>query len=356
MKRFVKMLIIVVIFALFSLSVSAKEPEDYINDYKELLPEEYSSIITDELYPDVGPAALLGEIAKRISGEEGAIAAFFSTLLGVIALSSFAALCPERVRSVTETGVGLIVSVTVGGMLVSLFLKTQESLSSANGFFSSMIPILSSITLAAGGVKSASALAAGMNTALSLVGGGFVASLSAVSGFSFAMGISGSVGGEGAASVGRSVKSLFMWIFGIATALIMGTLSLQTLVSGASDSAAMRSAKYMASGSIPIVGGTVSASLSTLWSGLSFAKGIIGGTSIFVLLVMFLSPLLLLLIYRLMLSVAIGIADFLRLGAPYRSFCAFRSSFDLIIAVYSLSAVLYIFEIILFIKGGVNLS
>ena len=146
-----------------------------------------------------------------------------------------------------------------------------------------------------------------------------------------------------------------MWILGLGTAVLMGMLSLQTLISSSGDNAALRAARYMTTGLVPVVGSTVSASLSTLASGISYAKGIIGAGAIFIMLLLFLSPLCVVLSYRLILSVFITLSEFLDTGAASRSYTAFRSSLDTLIAVYSLSAVVYIFEIVLFVKSGVPL-
>ncbi len=355
MKNIIKMLIIIVVMSVFTVKASAKEPDDYIKDFESVLPDGFENIVSDEPESALGPEALLLEIRAILNKRYSSAAAFFLSLVGALAFMSLSSLCPEGMRETAVKGVAMISAVFIGGVLVKMFAEISESLSSASAFFSSLIPIMSAITLAGGGVKSAAIGAMGMNTVLSLVGGGFTAVLTALCGFSLAMSLAAAVGGEGAVSISRSSRGLFLWFFGIATALLMATLSLQTLVSGAADSAAMRTAKYMAQSSIPMVGGTISASLSTLAAGLSYAKGIIGGGAIFVLLLIFLSPLIMLLLYRLALSFALSLSELLGITPAFSCFSSFRGAVDIIIAVYGLSAVLYIFEIILFIKSGLAL-
>ena len=72
------------------------------------------------------------------------------------------------------------------------------------------------------------------------------------------------------------------------------------------------------------------------------------------MLVSSLSPLVVMLLYRLALSVAASLADTLSSGGAMRSLSAFRFAADTVIALYSLSVLTYIFEIILFMKGGVG--
>ncbi len=355
MKNIAKILIIIVIISFFTLDIAAEEPDDYIKDFEEILPEEYGDILSEGLESRVGPEALLYEIERILAGRGSLIFGFFSSLLGTLLFMSVAGLCPERLREGAVRGVSVISSVYIGSMILSLFAETRDALISASGFFSSAIPIMTLVTLSGGGAKSAAVGAAGMNTVLSIVGGLFTASLSALVGFSLAMGLSSAVGGDGSRAVLRSAKNLFFWLFGIGSALLMGTLSLQSFVSGASDSAAMRTAKYMAQSSIPLVGGAVSASLSTLASGLMYAKGVIGAGAVFVLLMLLLSPLIMLLFYRLSLSCALSLSELIGVKEAAGAFNSFRGAIDITIALYALSGILYIFEIILFIKSGVAL-
>ena len=114
----------------------------------------------------------------------------------------------------------------------------------------------------------------------------------------------------------------------------------------------MRAAKHLAQTALPVVGGTVSASLSTLWSGLSLTKGVIGIGGITVIIGMFLGPLISLLIYRFALGIFSVPASFLSVSSPLSRV---SECLDLLIGVYSTSAVIYIFEIVLFINGGVGI-
>ena len=136
----------------------------------------------------------------------------------------------------------------------------------------------------------------------------------------------------------------------------MGAISLQTVVSSAADSARMRAAKYAASSMIPVVGGTVAGSLATLASGLSYVRGIIGAGAVAVLVSIFLSPLVMLLLYRLAVTLAASVSEMLSVGVAARLYRAYARCFDLVIAVYTASVLLYLFEIILFSVSGVAIA
>ncbi len=357
MKKLIKMLTVVVIIGLFSLNCSAAEADKYLDEFGEILPEEYkeSAVSDGTLIESLGISAVLYEIHAALTGEGGRVGAFLLLLIGLVSLSAVTALVPTPNKKICEAGVGALSSIAIYRSIYPLFSELTAALSGVGEFMCRLSPLLAAVTLAGGGVSGASVQSAGMATVLGFFGGASSALFSAVSGFTLAMSLVSSFGGEGGASVLRATKNSFNWLLGIATALLMGTLSLQTLVATARDSAGMRAAKYAASGLIPIVGGTVSGALSTLASGLSYVKGVVGAGSIFVILSMGLSPLVLLLLYRLALSLSVSMASLLGAAAAERTVGSYRFLFDTLIALYCLSLLVYIFMIILFVKSGVAL-
>ena len=82
---------------------------------------------------------------------------------------------------------------------------------------------------------------------------------------------------------------------------------------------------------------------------------VIGVGSIWVLLSVFLSPLALLLMYRLMLSLSVSLSEIIGAKLSERCFSSFRFSLDTLISVHSLSLIIYVFQIILFVKSGVSI-
>ena len=141
---------------------------------------------------------------------------------------------------------------------------------------------------------------------------------------------------------------------GIVSAVFIGITSLQTVISSASDGAYMRAAKYAASGMIPIVGSTVSASLGTLAGGLSFVKSSVGVSSVLVILGFAISPLALLLLYKAAFAISLIFLEFSSCTAGVRIFSAFSSALDTLISVYAVSVAVYLCEIFIFMKSGVN--
>ena len=81
-------------------------------------------------------------------------------------------------------------------------------------------------------------------------------------------------------------------------------------------------------------------------------KGTVGGVSVAVILALTLSPLIMLLLYRLSVSVSLSLLKFSGSSGGVRCFSSVRSALDTLIAIYSMSVLIAIVELVVFIKGG----
>lgn len=357
MRKIIILLIIVVIFPIFSLKISAEEKVDeFVSEFDKTLPEELSGITDDpaRIIDTLGVEGILREALSVFLGNRSRIFSFFLTLLGVTALTSLASLCHQEMSKSVTAVVGILGSLWIFPGLNSLISEILSSLKRISDFFASLIPIAVSVTALGGGERTALVQGSGMYLTLSIlskVGGGI---FSSVCSLGLATALLSPLGGEITGSLSSGLKTVFSRTLGIFTAIMTAAFSLQTLIASAADSATMRAARYMASGLIPIVGSTVAGALSTLTSGLSYAKGIIGGAAVAAIILLSLSPLVVILCYRLALSLSISLSDMLSSGAS-PIFTAYRSALDMTLALYALSVLIYLFEIIIFLKGGVSL-
>lgn len=353
MKKMLKILTIVVIFWVFSLKVCADGyVDEYIDDFTEILPGGVSSD-AEELLDGVGIDALIGEIYNILSGNASRAVGILLIIVSFGIFSSLIESAPIKNKGVCRSALGAILSLSLLPQIVPIFTSARDAVSSLVDFFSSAVPIFTAITVAGGAVSTASVQAVGMNFTLSLLSGSFISLMIGAVTLSLAAAVLSFFDDGIFSGLSRAIFGFFKWIVGIGAALIMGTLSLQSVVASASDSAAMRAAKYAASGMIPIVGNTVSAALSTLASGLSYARGVVGVGAIAAVLSITLSPLVLMLIVRSAFSLGGEVCSLF--GTRERVSAAYRSALDALIAVYALALCVVIFEIILFMKSGVSL-
>ena len=357
MRKIFKMTIIVVIFATFSLRVNADGYSDkHIESFEEILPEGLSEISrdTDALIDSVGIPRLLAEIKSIIERDGSSVLGFFLSCIGLGAILALTATVSGKLSKAASVATGAIVSLKIFLNLSGIFTSVQENLRELCTFFGSAIPIFTAVSVSSGAVGTASVQAVGMNFTLSIINGaGTGVMLFAVElGLAFAM--LSFFGDERISTLYANASSFFKWIIGISATVITATLSLQSVVSGAADTAAMRAAKYAASGMIPVVGGTVSGALSTLTAGLAYVRGIIGAGAVVAVVSIVLAPLVIMLLYRAALSLSSSICSLFSSDVAVKILHAYRTALDSLIAVYALSSCVIIFEIILFMRSGVS--
>ena len=343
----------------FTVAASAKgnDAEDYWQEYLDAVPDGSFEGESEDIINGVGIDSLFSELVHAVGAGAGSAASFLVMLLGaavLIALSDTVGNTGGALSGHASVGVTVISSVLIFGRLGEVIFSVSESLRELSVFFSAIIPVMSGILVAGGNINSSAYQAFNMNVTLSAVSYLTNTLLIPLVFAMFALALMSSLEGGRISSVAKSLKGAFMWVMGISTAIVIGAVSMQSIIASAKDSAYLRAAKYAASGMIPVVGGVVSSALSTLAGGLIYVKSAVGVSAVMVMVGLSLAPLITLLLYRFALSVSISFLDFMGSSGGVRSFSAFRAALDCLISVYALSCVIYISEIVVFIKSGVN--
>ena len=341
---------------LFAYAESEDAAEGILGDFSEIVPPESGVDIDGDLLGTVGFEAILGSILAALSGEGGGAFSFFTILFGfavIMAVSEGVWISdnPLLKRNVSAA-VSAIASVSIFSSLYGVMTGVREGLSSVLDFFSALIPVLTATNAATGAVGSAAVQATNMTITLSILQKLCTGALLPLVFALFSLALASSFGEGGLASVARGIKSTFTWGVGIICTVLAAAIALQSLLASASDNATLRAARYAASGMIPIVGNTVASALATLAGGLAFVKSTVGVGSVAVILSIALAPLVSILLYRLAFSASIIFLEFVGADNGARCYSAFRVALDALAAVYSLSVVICIIEIIIFIKGG----
>ena len=328
------------------------------NEFLEIVPE--GSISFDgegEVLSGVGIDSLMQEVIDAFRGSLGGAFSFLMLTLGVcvflLAADSLSEISSGFGEHVTA-GVSLISSLLIFLGMRPLIASVRSGLLSLSSFFAALIPVITGVSAAGGAANTAAAEAFNMNLTLTIVERASTLLLLPISLALFALSLLSGLESRGISSVAGSLRGAFMWILGIGTAVVIGAVSMQSVIAGAKDSAYLRAAKYAASGMIPVVGSTVSQALATLAGGLSFVKSTVGIASVMIILSIALAPLISLVLYRAAISFGISFLQIAGSGGGVRMLSAFRTAADTLIAVYSMSTMIYISEIIIFVKSGVG--
>ena len=236
--------------------------DGYWQEYIDIAPEGTVSENPEEVIWGVGVESLLSELVGAFEDGLGEVASFFVMLLGIsLIIATSESVTPIENNALarnSSAAISVISSVLIFGKIGSLCFSVRESLESLSAFFSGIIPILTGILTAGGNVNSSASQAFNMNVTLGAVSYLSAEILIPLVFALFALALAASMDGGAISSVAKGIKNIFMWLVGIGTAVIIGAVSMQSVITGAQDSAYLRAAKYAATGMIPVVGSTVS--------------------------------------------------------------------------------------------------
>ena len=354
------LLIAALLIGAFSTHASAVSTDEILDEYVESLPEDGVDIKDSEaLFEAVGFERFLEEVTDVLAEHRGELLSLFLSLLALTLLSSVCSLFGtspifREYSDILSAAVSALCGVLIFERLRSLIATVSSAIDELSAFFSTIVPIATALTASGGGTASAAAQASGMSLTLGIVGGVASGLLLPLVSVIFALTFVGALSSAGPASaVSKTVRSIFNSILGILSFLLGTSLSLQSVIAAAGDSAAMRAARYAAS-SIPVVGQTVSSSLSTLASGLSYAKSAVGVSAVSVIVGISVAPIIALAVFRISLDICASVAAMLT--SPLSTYlCSLKSALDALIGVFLFCGVVYTFQIILFMKCGVAL-
>lgn len=104
--------------------------------------------------------------------------------------------------------------------------------------------------------------------------------------------------------LGDLFKSINKWLIGLTLGLFSLFLTVQGISSAQYDGVSLRAAKYVISGSVPVVGGFLSGGMDVVLAGSALIKNALGSFSVFLLFATLLRPVLLFAAFQLFLRLA----------------------------------------------------
>ncbi len=281
----------------------------------------------------------------------------FLTIFGMCLLTVFfKSLCFDEKRGkMLET-----VSVTMTGFMLleiakPLVMSVEGSLSSLSKFLSAVSPIYTGVLVSAGNVNTAQTQGVTMNLIITLLSILLDKILLPLSFGIFAFAILSPFSESHGQKIGKALKNIFLFTFGIISTLLMSSMALQNLVSYSADSLYLKTAKQMTGALIPAVGSVISGSLSSLMGAFVYIKSAIGGFSVLFIITLFLPSFLAVLILRWGISLCSSFLEYGDCKEGVRLFSCFQSGIDTLLSAYVLGFLLAVFATVSFMKGGVGL-
>ena len=329
------------------------EIDQIIEDFADALPEDHADVTDAQgVVESLGIKRVLRDVLGEITGRSGEIVGLLLTIIGVSLIGSLASLSDGEMGRFSSRAIGCVCAALLFDRLAQLVVDAARSLEEIGELFAAVIPVCLAVNSLGVSPTTATAQAVGMGVTLSiyscLSSYAVLPLVTAVFVTSAASSVDETFG-----RIAKGIRSTFLWVMGILTALIGATFSLQSIVAASADSVALRGAKYAVGSAIPIVGGTVSGALGVLTSGVAYARGVVGGGAIAVMLSVILSPLVTLLLYRICLKAGAAFSSLTSSDGASVILSSFLGALDVLIAAYTLTAAVYLVELIAFLKGGV---
>lgn len=311
------LLILIAIHGPFSHTVFAEDGD--LSDFWEIAPDGMEEYLPDDIKSadasDI-PSLLNGEfftslLSKLFGRSINDLSSDLGELIAIIALSSVAG-CLGRSSVHVEWVAALCTSVKVYSLVYGQFKVTVELINAICAFITSFGAIMSALYLS-GGNSLASAAHIGWISSISLVGGGILSNI-IVPTLEISMALL--LVSSACRSVNIQPIASFMQKFTTGLLVFIMTaisifMSFQTSISAASDSMSVRTVKFAAAQAIPVIGGMLGDSIRVLSSSVTLVRSVTGTLAAVIIIVMSLSPLLLLLASRAVLSFSSAIAAML---------------------------------------------
>ena len=336
-----------------STNASNNRINDFINEFVSMLPEGVELDVSN-IGKSLSPAVIFGEILSMIRGEgirDVVIMLLFSVF--IIFLSS---LYETRLTPMIEIGAGMAF---LAGTTNSLYTLTDEvcrSLDKMSSFFASLTPLLVSVSVFGGGSNTAISSSMQMTltaSVLELISSRLLLPLISAM---LVLGVLSTLGGSAIPRIQKTIRDIFTKALGLISVVSGILFTLQSVLASASDSAALRLAKFTAQSVAPSVGTVISSSMSTLASGVGYAKSIIGAGAVYAVISVMLSPLPQLVLYRFAIGICQSFAEIMETKTFARGLSGLRYALDALVSVYLIFGALFILQLILFVRSGASLS
>lgn len=369
-----KALLIILIFFLLGTSVSALEneieiPKEYENikdfvpeDIFDLLPENIFSSDIDEMTSAANEFTsfeyLLNTVSEFLNLEIKNSINLLIALVSSIMLSSVI----SSLNSNTLGGSGIDICEFVSNVfIVSILISYNDDIFSCSKvfferidlFMVGLLPFMCTLTAMGGGVASAVATNFGINTFLAISEFVLSKSVFPIAGACISLSSISAIGESGAgSSLLKGLKRIYVFMIGMLMTLILFVFSSKGIMANSTDTLSGRAIKFAAGNFIPIVGSNIGDILKGVGNGIEYLKNTVGVISVLIIFLILLPGLVTITVRRLILSSCAFLAEFLGAKEQGRIVNEFSSVYGVILAVMSMSSVLFIAAVIISVRIG----
>lgn len=372
MKRIIAFVLIGFVF-IFSLTVSAdttKETYDQIYEEsgmreisnslnKETVdilselgvdPENYNSLL--ELDAKSLWEVLLDMLGRNITAPLTA----FSTALSVILLCSLISGMWTNNLTMNQS-YNYISLLSISSVVLLPMTAAIENcitgIKTISGFMLAFVPIYGGLLLSSGNVTTSAlyqSLMLGTSEAVSQIAGFIVAPIISIF---ICLGMASAISGiDGTYKLSIMIKNVANWILGLIMTLFTGFLSVQSFVGKSADNLAIKTTRFFVGSTVPVVGGYLSETLTTLTASIGLLRASATAWCILALGVMVLPLVIELFLWRTVLNLLSAISEMLSVSEISKLFNVSSVAIGFLIAILLCISAMFILSLVV-IKAGI---
>lgn len=150
----------------------------------------------------------------------------------------------------------------------------------------------------------------------------------------------------------ESVKKISMWALSLLGTLFVGILSIQTAVNSASDSVALRTAKFILGTSVPVAGSALSEAVATVSASMGLLRSSIGIYGVVALAALLLPVLIELVMWRCVLFFISALSELFSLSKITSILKAVDSMLSVLLGVILLIGAMFIISLTIVVTAG----
>lgn len=382
MKRIIKLSVFIFIIIIFATGVGALEYEfesddksDSLseNNFDEIiksLPDDVRSEMEDYADADSDEGKLeavkdkldlkywlgyaFGEIKKLLTPTLRDV----SSLLGIILISSLLGMISkiktnERLKDISELVVTLCISLEVTKISLSVIESAGAFVTRLCAMMNAMLPVMNAVYITSGSITQMTVNSSALMLYVTIVENLNKILFVPLAGALFAL-ISASAlyKSVNIGSFIEAVKKLTITMMTFSMLIFSFILGIQSSLAKSSDTLAARTVKFALGSYVPIVGGAVSEALSTVNASFSLIKKVSGSAGIIIILLLLVPTLVTLIINKISLGACRCAADMLGCETAAKTISEASSVLSIFAAIASISSVLFIFAVTLFMNSG----
>ena len=337
--------IFLIIMLLFMISVPIKACAEKINDI-EIEYNDQIDVVMDEY--DIGIKAeeakevtISGMTDKIISKTDFSKRKAINLLVTIILVTVLTAILKTAGSGLIKNSSDIYSSVctltaaaVIAPELSRMFINGVNAVKLSGGFISAFIPVYAGITAVSGGAVTAGVYDITVLTASELIVNLSCSFLMPLLSAATLLSVTGSVcGNANFSGTVNIIKKAVTWLLTSAMLLFTGYTNLKCTLAGKADGAATKTARFIISGLVPVIGGAVSDAYTTVRSSLLVIQGTAGAAGNIAVILIIMPVLLQIVVFRLIMCAGAAVSDIFDEGGMTKLLRSFDSTLAIIQSV-----------------------